>query len=191
MSEFVEPRVRRVVADRLGVSLEELAPDVSLIDDLAADSLDLVELAVEIERQFGISIPESLIDEIRTYGDVVETVQRLSRAQREAEFAARANVRPPHVFARVVPPPARPNDAPLQRGGWLTPYTAQTIAEDALTAGPGTRLELTVPAKLSDLVVTRLQQQFAWLGDRGVSVQVLRGSHQGRQHSSRPRPHAA
>ena len=39
MSEFVEPRVRRVVADRLGVELEELAPDVSLIDDLAADSL--------------------------------------------------------------------------------------------------------------------------------------------------------
>ena len=88
MSEFVEPRVRRVVADRLGVSLEELAPDVSLIDDLAADSLDLVELAVEIERQFGITMPESLIDEIRTYGDVVDTVQRLSRAQRDAEAAA-------------------------------------------------------------------------------------------------------
>ena len=189
MSEFVEPRVRRVVADRLGVSLEELAPDVSLIDDLAADSLDLVELAVEIERQFGISMPESLIDEIRTYGDVVESVQRLSRAQREAEFAASANVRPTHVFARVVPPPARPNDVPLQRGGWLTPYTAQTIAEDALTAGPGTRLELTVPAKLSDLVVTRLQQQFAWLGERGVAVQVLRESQHGRQ--SRTRPHAA
>jgi hypothetical protein len=93
------------------------------------------------------------------------------------------------IHARVVPPAARPNDAPLQRAGWLTPYTAQTIAEDALTAGPGTRLELTVPAKLSDLVVTRLQQQFAWLGDRGVSVLVQREAHQGRQ--SRPRPHAA
>ena len=192
MSEFVEPRVRRVVADRLGVSLEELAPDVSLIDDLAADSLDLVELAVEIERQFGITMPESLIDEIRTYGDVVDTVQRLSRAQRDAEAAARAYVRPTHVFARVVPPPMRPNETPLQRGGWLTPYTAQTIAEDALTSGPGTRLELTVPAKLSDLVVTRLQQQFAWLGDRGVSVLVLREAQHGRRHQpSRPRPHAA
>ena len=192
MSEFVEPRVRRVVADRLGVSLEELAPDVSLIDDLAADSLDLVELAVEIERQFGIVMPESLIDEIRTYGDVVDTVQRVSRAQREAEAAAQAYVRPTHVFARVVPPPMRANETPLQRGGWLTPYTAQTIAEDALTAGPGTRLELTVPAKLSDLVVTRLQQQFAWLGDRGVSVLVRREAQHGRRHQpSRPRPHAA
>lgn len=191
MSEFVEPRVRRVVADHLGVELEELAPDVSLIDDLAVDSLDLVELAVEIERQFGIVMPEVLIDEIRTYGDVVDTVLRLTRAQREEEFRATAGARPMHVHARVVPPPARPNDAPLQRAGWLTPYTAQTIAEDALTAGPGTRLELTVPAKLSDLVVTRLQQQFAWLGDRGVSVQVQRESRHGRQQSSRPRPHAA
>jgi acyl carrier protein len=84
MSEFVEPRVRRVVADHLGVGLEELAPDVSLIDDLAADSLDLVELAVEIERQFGIVLPEALIDEIRTYGDIVDTVLQLTRAQREA-----------------------------------------------------------------------------------------------------------
>jgi hypothetical protein len=91
-----------------------------------------------------------------------------------------------HVHARVVPPPARPNDAPLQRTGWLTPYTAQTIAEDAITAGPGTRLELTVPAKLSDLVVTRLEQQFAWLGDRGVAVLVQR---EGRH--ARTRTHAA
>jgi acyl carrier protein len=186
MSEFVEPRVRRVVADYLGVGLEELAADVSLFDDLAADSLDLVELAVEIERQFGISLPESVIDEMRTYGDIVDTVQRLSRARREAEFRAVAGARPMHVHARVVPPPARPNDAPLQRTGWLTPYTAQTIAEDAITAGPGTRLELTVPAKLSDLVVTRLEQQFAWLGDRGVAVLVQR---EGRH--ARTRTHAA
>lgn len=189
MSEFVEPRVRRVVADHLGVDPEDLAPGVSLIDDLAADSLDLVELAVEIERQFGISLPEVLIDEIRTYGDIVDTVLRLTRAQREAEFRASADVRPMQIHARVVPPPARPNDAALQRAGWLTPYTAQTIAEDAITAGPGARLELTVPAKLSDLVLTRLQQQFAWLGDRGVSVLVQRESAPGRH--SRPRPHAA
>jgi len=189
MSEFVEPRVRRVVADHLGVELEDLAPGVSLIDDLAADSLDLIELAVEIERQFGISLPEVLIDEIRTYGDMVDAVLRLTHAQREAELRAAAGAPPMQIHARVVPPSARPNDAPLQRAGWLTPYTAQTIAEDAITAGPGTRLELTVPAKLSDLVVTRLQQQFAWLGDRGVSVLVQRESAHGRQ--SRPRPHAA
>ena len=189
MSEFVEPRVRRVVADHLGVGLEDLAPGVSLVDDLAADSLDLIELAVELERQFGISLPEVLIDEIRTYGDIVDTVLRLTQAQREAEFRAAAGALPLQIHARVVPPPARPNDAPLQRAGWLTPYTAQTIAEDAITAGPGTRLELTVPAKLSDLVVTRLEQQFAWLGDRGVSVLVQRESAHGRQ--SRPRPHAA
>jgi acyl carrier protein len=191
MSQFVEPRVRRVVADRLGVGLEELAPDVSLIDDLAADSLDLVELAIEIERQFGIALPEALIDDLRTYGDVVNVVEMLTRTQREAEVAAAEAARPTHILARVVPPPAGTRDASLQRAGWLTPYTAQTIAEDALTAGPGTRLELTVPARLSDLVVTRLQQQFAWLGERGVSVQVQREPGNGKQQPSRPRPHAA
>lgn len=189
MSQFVEPRVRRVVADHLGVGLEELAPDVSLIDDLAADSLDLVELAIEIERQFGIVVPEAMIDGLRTYGDVVDAVQILTRAQREAEIAAADTVRPTQILARVVPPPASLRDASLQRAGWLTPYTAQTIAEDALTAGPGARLELTVPARLSDLVVTRLEQQFAWLGERGVSVQVLREAAGGKQQ--RPRPHAA
>jgi len=191
MSQFVEPRVRRVVADHLGVELEELAPEISLIDDLAADSLDLVELAIEIERQFGVVVPEEIIDSLRTYGDVVDAVVVLTHAQREAELAAAAAAPPPHILARVVPPAASTRDASLQRAGWLTPYTAQTIAEDAITAGPGTRLELTVPARLSDLVVTRLQQQFAWLGERGVCVSVLREPSDGRRQSSRPRPHAA
>ena len=46
MFDFVEPRVRRVVAEQLGVNVEELTPEVSLTDDLAADSLDLLELTL-------------------------------------------------------------------------------------------------------------------------------------------------
>jgi acyl carrier protein len=189
MSQFVEPRVRRLVADRLGVDLEQLAPDVSLVDDLAADSLDLVELAIELEREFGITLPESMIDGLRTYGDVLSAVQLLTGMQRRAEAADAAQ--PTRIFARVIPPPTEPREAMLQRAGWLTPYTAQTIAEDAISAGPGTRLELTVPARLSDLVLTRLEQQFGWLGERGVAVQVLREAETRTRERSRPRPHAA
>src|SRR5262245_38444269 len=73
MSDFVEPRVRRVVAEFLGVGLEELTPEVSLVDELAVDSLDLVELAIALESDLGIIFPESAIDELRTYGDLVHT----------------------------------------------------------------------------------------------------------------------
>ena len=54
---YQELRVRRVVADALGVGLGELVREVSLRDDLAADSLDLVELALALEAKFGIRVP--------------------------------------------------------------------------------------------------------------------------------------
>ena len=61
MYEFVEPHVRRLVVDHLGVGVEELVPEVSLRDDLAADSLDLVELALALEGRFGIGVPEHIL----------------------------------------------------------------------------------------------------------------------------------
>ena len=70
--ELLEPRLRRIVADLLGVDPEALAPQVSLTDDLAADSLDLVEVALEIESHLGIEIPERTIAKIRTYGELVQ-----------------------------------------------------------------------------------------------------------------------
>src|SRR2546428_2104470 len=77
MFDFVEPRVRRVVAEQLGVSTEELTPDVSLIDDLAADSLDLLELTLALEAEFGIVISESTLERVRTYRDLRATVHAL------------------------------------------------------------------------------------------------------------------
>jgi acyl carrier protein len=65
----VEPRVRRLIADRLGVGVGQLAPDVSLTDDLVADSIDLVELANTFEAEFGIVVPERILDRVGTYGD--------------------------------------------------------------------------------------------------------------------------
>src|SRR5207247_586175 len=62
----------------------------------------------------------------------------------------------------------------LLRGGWLTPYTAETIVEDAMRSGPGSRLEITVPTNVGDAGLAELRGQFAWLADRGVRVSVRR-----------------
>jgi acyl carrier protein len=170
MFEFAEPRIRRLVADYLGVNPEELTPEVSLTDDLAADSLDLVELALALEGEFGIEVPERTIDEVRTYGDLVETATALTRGRqtREALLASA----PSTICSRVVG--ASVDGARLERAGELTPYAAEEIVDDALRAGRGARLEVTVPAVTTDAGLAWVRDQFSWLTGRGVHVTVDR-----------------
>jgi acyl carrier protein len=170
MDEFVEPHLRLLVAEHLGVGVEELLSGVSLRDDLAADSLDLVELALVVEREFAIVVPERILDEVRTFGDLVRATGLLIHARYEAE--ARGTEPAQRIWARIVPA-AGESTGTLERTGWLTPYTAETIAEDAVRAGPGTRLELTIAANTAEGLV-RAQPQFAALGKRGVLVTVQR-----------------
>src|SRR5262245_18912872 len=176
MSEHVEPRVRGLVAEYLGVEPQELTPDVSLVDDLAADSLNLVELALVLESQFGIVITEAALDRLRTYGELVETVAGLTRT-REAEARAEAQATPALVWARVVRPGV--SQADLHRAGWLTPYTTETIVEDALHAGRGARLEMVVSSTVSDGKLAQLKDDFGWLWSRGVQVSIRRDHHLG------------
>ena len=70
----VEPEVRRVVAEQLAVSPDDLGPAVSLTDELAADSLDVLELVLALESAFDIVVPPPAIAAIRSYDDVVDTV---------------------------------------------------------------------------------------------------------------------
>jgi len=81
----VEPWLRRVVADHLGVALEDLTPEVSLTDDLAADSLDLLELAVALEEELGFTVPERVLSDVRTYGDLVRATAMLAPERRAAD----------------------------------------------------------------------------------------------------------
>ena len=188
MFDFVEPRVRRVVAEQLGVNIEELTPDVSLTDDLAADSLDLLELTLALETEFGIVVSESSLERVRTYDDLKGTVLALLRQRHETEI--RASEAPFRAWARVVSPRGEAGGE-IQRAGWLTPYTAQTIAEDAVRAGRGARLEVAVPSDLGDASLAELQDTFAWLGERGVQVSVRRDQHLGPIGQRVGRPHAA
>jgi len=73
--ETVEARVKGIIADQLGVGTEELSGNKSFVDDLGADSLDLVELMMAIEEAFELEIPEEESESIRTVKDAVEYVQ--------------------------------------------------------------------------------------------------------------------
>jgi acyl carrier protein len=161
-----------VVADCLGVSPDVLTPELSLADDLAADSLDLLELALALEAEFGIVVPESMLDRARSYGDLVKATITVTRAQRAAETGRED---PPRIWTLLVPPDRRGGGL-LAQAGRLTRYTAQTIIDAALRAGRGASLEVTVDSEATDAALARARSAFAPLRDRGVSVRVGRGT---------------
>jgi hypothetical protein len=115
-------------------------------------------------------VPERILDEVRTFGDLVRATGLLIRARCEGE--ARGAEPAQRIWARIVPA-AGESTGTLERTGWLTPYTAETIGEDAVRAGPGARLELTIAANTAEGFV-RAQRQFAALRKRGVLVTVQR-----------------
>ena len=100
-----EPRVRRVVAEHLGIGWEDLRPYVSLTDDLAADSLDLAELVVGLEDEFDLVIPDSMLGEVRTYAELVACVEVLHRRRgRRATAKTEGDWAPGFVAVQIVPP---------------------------------------------------------------------------------------
>jgi acyl carrier protein len=67
----IEERVIEIVASQLGVDKEKVTPQSSFVNDLGADSLDMVELVMELEEEFDIDIPEDSADKIETVGQAV------------------------------------------------------------------------------------------------------------------------
>lgn len=70
----VEQKVRSLIVQQLGVKEDDVALEKSFIDDLGADSLDIVELVMAIEDEFGFEIPDHDAEGIRTVGDAVKYV---------------------------------------------------------------------------------------------------------------------
>jgi acyl carrier protein len=62
-------RVKKIVVEHLGVEEDKVTPDASFIDDLGADSLDIVELVMAFEEEFGVEIPDDAAEKINTVGD--------------------------------------------------------------------------------------------------------------------------
>lgn len=71
----IEDQVFDIVSEQLSVPREEVARDKSFVDDLKADSLDVVELVMRFEDTFGVTIPDEDYEKIRTVGDAIEYIE--------------------------------------------------------------------------------------------------------------------
>jgi len=74
----LQEKVRSIIAEQLGVKLEEVTPQASFIDDLGADSLDTVELVMALEEEFGIEIPDEEAEKMVTVGDAMKYIEEKS-----------------------------------------------------------------------------------------------------------------
>jgi len=70
----IEQRVKEIIADQLGVDIENIKPESKFVEDLGADSLDVVELIMAFEEEFGVEIPDEDAEKISTVGDVLNYI---------------------------------------------------------------------------------------------------------------------
>ncbi len=73
----IESKVKSIIVDKLGVEESQVTPEASFAADLNADSLDTVELIMEFEKEFGISIPDDDTQKIKCVQDVIDYIETL------------------------------------------------------------------------------------------------------------------
>ena len=73
--EEISERVKSIIVEQLGVSLEEVTPQASFIEDLGADSLDIVELIMALEEEYDLEIPDEDAEKNQTVDDVTKYIQ--------------------------------------------------------------------------------------------------------------------
>lgn len=76
MSNNIAERVKKIIVDKLGVEESQVTPEASFTNDLGADSLDTVELIMEFEKEFNISIPDEQAETIGTVGQAIEYLEK-------------------------------------------------------------------------------------------------------------------
>ncbi len=75
----VAAKVKAIIVDKLGVDEAEVTPTASFTNDLGADSLDTVELIMEFEKEFGVSIPDEDAEKIATVGDAISYIEKAKK----------------------------------------------------------------------------------------------------------------
>jgi len=73
----IQERVSEIIVEKLGVQESEVTPEAQFTTDLGADSLDIVELIMDIEKEFDVSIPDEKADDIKTVGQTIEYLQMI------------------------------------------------------------------------------------------------------------------
>ena len=74
----VDERVKKIIAEQLGVEEDEVTSEASFVEDLGADSLDTVELVIALEEEFGIEIPDEDAEKILTVGKALDYIKEKS-----------------------------------------------------------------------------------------------------------------
>jgi acyl carrier protein len=73
----IDERVIAIVAEQLGVNKDQITTETSFVNDLGADSLDTVELVMELEEEFDINIPDDAAEKIQTVGEAIEYIKKM------------------------------------------------------------------------------------------------------------------
>lgn len=169
--ELAEARLRQLVADRLGVEATQLAVNSCLAEDLGADEIDLLEIAVAMEEEFGLVVSDTVLAGIRTYGDLWAAValllQNLTDAD-AAELLASGIVRV-RVICNMPD-----NEGGTLRAARITPRVIENIVDEVLSTKGAVRLEITCAPDTTDRQLARVAQSLAWLRNGGVQVCVQR-----------------
>ena len=88
MKEEIKKKIKNIIAEQFNVEASEISRETSFVNDLNADSLDVVEISMEFEDAFEISIPDEKVDKIRTIGDAADFIEQQLIA-RQAPTAAK------------------------------------------------------------------------------------------------------
>lgn len=154
------------MAASVGIAAGQLTAGRALADELAVHWLDLLELALVIEEQLDVSLPDTLLQGVQTYGDLEALVvdrRRHPPGTADAPLLARL---------RVVPP--QPASGTLARVLVLTPYGVETIVADARRGGRGTRVQVDVPAATHEPQLAALRALLSPMAASGITVRVER-----------------
>ena len=73
--ESIEQRVKDIIVEQLGVKPDQVTPEAKFVEDLGADSLDIVELIMALEEEFGIEVPDEQAEKLLTVGDVTKYIE--------------------------------------------------------------------------------------------------------------------
>ena len=77
----IEEKVKDIIVEQLGVNPEQVTPQASFIEDLGADSLDIVELVMAFEEEFSVEVPDEDAEKLQTVGDVVKYIEERAKPQ--------------------------------------------------------------------------------------------------------------
>lgn len=79
--EFDETKIKEMIAEQLDIGIDQVTGEAKFIDDLGADSLDVVELVMALEEQFDVEIADDEAEQIATVGDAISFIKKLAEGQ--------------------------------------------------------------------------------------------------------------